>query len=467
VAAPAGINHVCLFVSTLGPGEEADAMRTATTLALAAIGVLNLALPAAAQSGAVSIAPKSSSVAKRVAPQRLSPPGLPLVQSTADDKTSRDDLAPPRNAEPTQPAATPPPAPSGAPQTVRTQRITPDAIAPQRATPQTIYARPTLGAPAYAEPQTRPAVAPEFASPERLLDWVSNYRDRPQLWKVPAAVHAMREHGLFTDEEQRWFCIGFVAGVLGTNPNDGPKLVTQMFPMPAKEQEVIIRAIAYSGRPDWQTLLQKNAAKMPLRKPLIEDFLDGSRPELKDLALEVGGAPGIYAHWGYYVATGQHEPVMRIMQALQWSRGKEDPGFSFGKIFSGWSTDPSAVDKITTGGTAKWTLASYAERDRELISLYRAEYRNQSPEVAEHLKDVIEAAELFEAEKIRKEQYGAIEDAQQRQMTAEAGMSKGMTAGSIAIATGCVAATALGQAQIAVPCVIGGALYSGAAKLGR
>jgi hypothetical protein len=44
-------------------------------------------------------------------------------------------------------------------------------------------------------------------------------------------------------------------------------------------------------------------------------------------------------------------------------------------------------------------------------------------------------------------------------------MSKGMTAGSIAIATGCVAATALGQAQIAIPCVIGGALYTGAAKL--
>ncbi len=52
---------------------------------------------------------------------------------------------------------------------------------------------------------------PEFASARRLLDWVSNYRDQPQYWKVPAAVHAMRDHRLFTDEEQRWFCIGFIA----------------------------------------------------------------------------------------------------------------------------------------------------------------------------------------------------------------------------------------------------------------
>ena len=49
--------------------------------------------------------------------------------------------------------------------------------------------------------------------------------------------------------------------------------------------------------------------------------------------------------------------------------------------------------------------------------------------------------------------------------TNEAGMSKAATAGSIAIATGCVAASALGQIYIAVPCVIGGALYTGAMKL--
>jgi hypothetical protein len=78
---------------------------------------------------------------------------------------------------------------------------------------------------------------------------------------------------------------------------------------------------------------------------------------------------------------------------------------------------------------------------------------------------VIEAAEIFESEKIRKDQFGAIDDAQRAQMSNEAGMSKGATAGSIAIATGCVAASALGQAYIALPCVLGGALYTGAVKL--
>lgn len=427
-------------------------MRTATTFALAAIGVLGFVPPCAAQSGAMFPSQNSSSVSKsRLSPQRLSPPETSASEA---DKTAGEEVAPA------------PASPQRA--MVRTEPIRP--AAPAQTAPQHLYTRPVLtppptggAAPQQAAPQ-QAASQSEFSSAERLLDWVSNYRDRPQYWKVPTAVHAMRDYGLFEDQEQRWFCAGFIAGVLGTNPKDGPGLIPKMFPMPPKEQEVIIRAIAYSGRPDWQDLLTKNADKMPLRKPLIDDFLNGRRPTLQKLELEVGGAQAVYAHWGYYVASGQHEPVVRIMQALKWSKGAEEKGF-FGKLTSGWGSDGSDVDRVTTGGTAKWTLASYAERDRNLISLYRSEIPNQPEEVAKPLKDVVEAAELFEAEKIRKEQYGAIEDAERRKLTNEAGMSKGLTAGSIAIATGCMAATALGQAQIAVPCVIGGALYSGAAKL--
>jgi hypothetical protein len=316
-----------------------------------------------------------------------------------------------------------------------------------------------------AQEQAAPEPQGAFTSPERLMDWISNYRKHKNPSRVPAAVHAMQDYGLFADEEKAWFCTGFIAGVLGSNPRDGPALVPRMFPMPDKEQAVIIRAIVYSGRPDWRELLEKNSSRMPLRRPLIDDFLAGKRPVLMELPLDHGGSPGIYALWGYYVATGQYEPVVRIMQALRWSKKKEDSRFSFRKVFSGWGHDPSAVEKITTGGTAKWTLASYAERDRQLLNLYRAESARQPEEIAKPLNDVIEAAEIFESEKVRKDQFGAIEDAQKQQMTNEAGMTKGATAGSIAIATGCVAATALGQAYIALPCVLGGALYTGAVKL--
>ncbi|HZP10224.1 hypothetical protein [Methyloceanibacter sp.] len=410
-------------------------MRSLALLALA-VGVAAGLSPCAAQDAAGD-QPQTSSVAKQAAPERLAPPQADVIAA--------------QEAPATPAAIQPSPAPSEVPVHV------------YATIPQPMTAVPTSAAPIGL--QSSPDPQSSFASAQKLLDWVTNYRKHPNVSRVPAAVHAMNEFGLFGDEDKEWFCIGFIAGVLGTNPKDGPSLIPRMFPLPDKEQAVVIRAIAYSGRPDWRDLLEKNAARMPLRRPLIDDFLQGKRPTLMELPLDQGGSSGIYALWGYYVATGQHEPVVRIMQALQWSRNKDDHSFSFKKIFSGWGSDASAVDKITTGGTAKWTLASYAERDRELLDLYRAEVPRQPENIAAPLKDVIAAAEAFESETVRKDQFGAIEDAQKAQMSNEAGMSKGATAGSIAIATGCVAATALGQPEIAIPCVIGGALYTGAVKL--
>jgi len=410
-------------------------MRGHALTALASLGVVALTIPCAAQT-AIPGEPPSVSVAMKPTPQLLAP-----SQPQPDEAV----------AAAVSPATSPPP-----------QAM--PAVAPPTEVKSETYA--TMRPPV---PMTPVGQTPEpqgaFSSPDRLMDWMSNYRNHKSPSRVPAAVHAMKDYGLFADEEKAWFCTGFIAGVLGSNPKDGPNLIPGMFPMPDKEQAVIIRAIAYSGRPDWRELLEKTSQRTPLRRPLIDDFLAGKRPTLMELPLDTGGSPGIYALWGYYVATGQYEPVVRIMQALRWSKRKGDSGFSFRKVFTGWGSDPSAIDKITTGGTAKWTLASYAERDRALLALYRAEYARQPQDISVPLKDVIDAAEIFESEKVRKDQFGAIEDAQRAQMSNESGMTKGATAGSIAIATGCVAASALGQAYIALPCVLGGALYTGAVKL--
>ena len=151
--------------------------------------------------------------------------------------------------------------------------------------------RPPIPTSAIAE-QAAPEPQDAFASVERLMDWISNYRKHKTPSRVPAAVHAMQDFGLFGDEEKAWFCTGFIAGVLGSNPKDGPGLIPRMFPLPDKEQAVIIRAIAYSGRPDWRELLEKNSSRMPLRRPLIDDFLAGKRPILMELPLDHGGSPG-------------------------------------------------------------------------------------------------------------------------------------------------------------------------------
>jgi hypothetical protein len=315
------------------------------------------------------------------------------------------------------------------------------------------------------EPAAARSGTSAFSSPDALMTWESDYHAHPQPWRLPEAVRAMKNFGLLDDDEKGGFCTGFIAGVLGSNPKDGPALVRGLFPMPPKQQAVIIKAIAYSGRPDWQDLLTKFASRMPLRKPLIDAYLDGKAPLLLDASLDQGGTPLLYTLWGYYAATGDYQPVLRVMQALRWSKSPERAGFSWAKLVKGWTAASYDVDKVTVGGTAKWTLASYAEQHRELLTFYRAELNHQPPDIAGPLADVIDAAQNFDSEKIRKDQLGAIQDAERKKESADMGMSKLATAGSIGIATGCIAAGVLGQSEVAVPCVIGGALYTGAVKL--
>lgn len=304
-----------------------------------------------------------------------------------------------------------------------------------------------------------------FATPEHLMQWIHDYRKKPQPMVLPEAVRAMRRHGLLKEQDKAGLLIGFIAGVLGSNQTKASKLISRMFPMPAKEQGVIIKSIAYSGLPEWPMLLSKYEKRMPLRKPLIDDFISGKEKTLDEMELDEG--PFVLdALWGYFAATGYHQPVVRIISALPWVndvRGSDS--FSWSKVRAAFNDEEGkdAVRKITTGHMAKWTLTANAERDRSLIALYKIELKYQPQEVAQPLREVITAAESFDADRVRTEAKDAIAKIKAKN-PGDAEWTRGTYAGSVAIATGCVVASVALPAA-AAPCVIGGALYSGAVKL--
>ena len=156
-----------------------------------------------------------------------------------------------------------------------------------------------------------------FGTQEQILQWINDYRLEPQPNRLPAAVKAMARLGLFRDQDTAGMFVGFMAGVLGSNPKSAEKLVTGMFPMPPEDQAAIIKAIAYSGLPNWQQLMGKFVERMPARKTLIDSYLNGKAPVLHNLPLESGPAP-VDTLWGFYFATGSFEPVYRIVGALMF-----------------------------------------------------------------------------------------------------------------------------------------------------
>jgi len=297
-----------------------------------------------------------------------------------------------------------------------------------------------------ASPQPARGDGP-FATHEQILQWINDYRLEPQPEKLPEVLKAMSRLGLLRDPDTTGVYIGFAAGVLGSNPHMAEKLVTRMFPMPPEDQAVIVKAIAYSGLPDWKPLLAKFAERMPARKALIDSYLSDKAPLLHNLPLETGPAP-VDTLWGYYFATGSLEPVYRIVEALKWSDDKSD------------------VNRLTIGSVAKWTLANNASRDKELLDFLREQQhmKNHPEKVRKALKEIVEAAETFETTKIRKDALAAIEELKRTGPQPNNPWAKAAYYGSTAIALGCVVASALGATAIGLPCILTGAASSAAVK---
>jgi hypothetical protein len=196
-----------------------------------------------------------------------------------------------------------------------------------------------------------------------------------------------------------------------------------LFPVPPEDEWVIVRAIAYSGLPDWRNLLRRIAPKMPGRRLMVKAYLAGTLPTLAEIPLEetkpgmMDKLRGVFKNpfakeerklntaltfagnqdlldtlWGYCFATGSHMPILRIVQMLPWSKSRD------------------TVDKLTVGSMARYTLASYAVRDASLREFLHSELSTQPDSVKVPLEEVIQAADTVQLGAVRKDALAAVEE---------------------------------------------------------
>ncbi len=322
------------------------------------------------------------------------------------------------------------------------------------------------------------AVTPEIdprASLGVVQQWIYNYRSKPDYAHVPAAVRVLFHSQTFREPENAGIYLGFIAGAIASNPAKAEQLVNSLFPLPPEDEWVIVRAIAYSGLPDWRNLLRKIEPKMPARRVMIDAYLSSKLPTLFDIPLEEQ-KPGMFDRlrgvftknpfkkedkklnmklsyagnqdlldtlWGYYFATGSHLPILRIMQMLPWSKSRD------------------TIDKLTVGSMARYTLASYAVRDASLREFLHSELPNQPAPIKGPLAEVIEAADTVQLAAVRKDALAAVEELKTKGSDARRNLDFWGQVGVGAVALGCVSAAALGQVAVGIPCVIGGSASQG------
>src|SRR5471032_2013531 len=322
------------------------------------------------------------------------------------------------------------------------------------------------------------AVTPEIdpaASLGVVQQWIYNYRAKPDYGHVPAAVRVLFRAQSFKEPENSGIYLGFIAGAIGSNPGKAEQLVNSFFPVSPEDEWVIVRAIAYSGLPDWRNLLRRIAPKMPGRRVMIDSYLAGTLPTLTSIPLEET-KPGMFDKlrgvftknpfarddrklkltqtfasnqdlldtlWGYYFATGSHLPILRIMQMLPWSKSRD------------------TIDKLTVGSMARYTLASYAVRDGGLREFLRSELATQAEPIKVPLAEVVEAADTVQLGAVRKDALAAVDELKAKGSYTHRNLDFWGQVGVGAVALGCVSAAALGQVAVGIPCVIGGSASQG------
>lgn len=305
--------------------------------------------------------------------------------------------------------------------------------------------------------------------------WIYNYRAKPDYAHVPAAVRVLFHSQTFKEPENAGIYLGFIAGAIGSNPAKAEQLIASFFPVRPEDEWVLVRAIAYSGLPDWRNVLRRAAPRMPGRRVMIDAYLTGKLPTLTDIPLEET-KPGMMDKlrgaftknpfakderklnttltfasnqdlldtlWGYYFATGSHAPIQRIVQMLPWSKSRD------------------TVDKLTVGSMARYTLASYAIRDAILREYLRSELARQPAAVKAPLAEVVEAADTVQIAALRKDALAAVDELKTKGSDSRRDLSFWGQVGVGAVALGCVSAAALGQVAVGIPCVIGGSASQG------
>ena len=327
---------------------------------------------------------------------------------------------------------------------------------------------------AFAPAQAAPPRPTDLTSTAAVLSWVSDYRHHPAPKDVPAAMQALSRLGGLDRPEASGVYVGFLAGVLASNPDKTEWLVSQCLRVPAQDRWIVVRAVAYSGLPQWKPMLRSVEARAERYDVLSEKYLDGKMATLADFEVPssptgfermrqhlhldaVFGAPErrlilepspevLDILWGFYFATGGYGPVMHLIAMLPLSQDHDD------------------AERLTAGSMAKFTLASNAMRNPDLLAMLKSsrKARGQSKQTVALLDEVIEAAETVDTARIRKQALAAIEELRAKGPAYRRNVSWWAYLGQSAIAGGCIAAAATGQVELGIPCVVGGATASAA-----
>lgn len=326
------------------------------------------------------------------------------------------------------------------------------------------------GGMALAAPPSHQPAPPIRHTRDGVLIWINAYDPNRDLARATSVMRMASDLGSLSDPEAAGIYVGFMAGMIGSNPKNADAIIQKLVLMHSADHWAIVRAIAYSGHPDWRGLMTRFAPKMPTRALMAQRYLEGKLPtpdtpvaaektSWRDRAnptkwfakknkvekpIPLQERPEMLdVYWGYYFATRGAPPLERMIKMLPWADERD------------------SVDKLTMGSMAKFTMAVNASRDPRLLGLLKTLQTQQTDkETSKQLAETIETAETEEISTLRKTTLDRLDDLKRLGPGSKRAVASWGKLGEGMISVGCVAAAATGQTALGLPCVLGGATSS-------
>ncbi|MDT3778607.1 hypothetical protein PJI16_13655 [Nitrospira sp. MA-1] len=213
----------------------------------------------------------------------------------------------------------------------------------------------------------------EWQTKEEFTKWMTYYYLNPEPEKISSAIQYLSDQNILDDTKAFPPTFGFLSGIFNANENQVTQWMETFKTLPDSKYRVMVLSLWYANFTNSKTRVHGILQK---RQTLTDDLnilFENNPMSVTEIPLEKG-AWVLDSLWGNFMATGNKEPVARIIEALPWFDVKGD-----------WN-------RLMIGRAAAWSLTSNAIQHKKVIDICELERINQTQDIADKLDIIVTTA---------------------------------------------------------------------------
>ncbi len=210
--------------------------------------------------------------------------------------------------------------------------------------------------------------------PDNELDRLSTfYYLEPRPESIPEVIAALSRRGYLSNEKSVVATMAFLSRIFRKENQQVEAWRSSFPPLSILEKRTIWLALWYADTPETDAIIRNEFQRENSSNRKMLQKLMNQKPKAFE-EMELDSTARVDMLWGAFLATGQEKFVIRVIEALPFTKVRGD----------------SAL--MLVGGAARWSLISKASQHQRVMDICLEQMKRQPKEVKEILKEVIQVA---------------------------------------------------------------------------